>query len=537
MGRRSPSGRGARAHPGRGCPPPRTAPRRARRCRARIEIGVLQHGVHGPADRGAVAAALPGRQVEVDGLLVEAPASAGTPRSSSPATSRARARPVALVADRRRPRPQRPRRARRATRRHRPRAARAPVRRRRGSGTAASSSTVAPWASAPPAARTWALGARVEVTGALQRLAVHGHDEVVHRPRAGDVQQSPALARRPSARRAGRYVLEQLVALLGERPGRARPHDGRAVLPAHLGGHAGEHGDRELQALGRVHGHHPHGVVVALGQDRVAGAGPRWPGTCAQREVAAHAAAAGLRPRPRLVDDVAHPPPARRGRRARRERSRARAARRRCDRGGRRASPGRRPGRSTRCGRCRAATAWSAEALGRAGEQVAAAAGLRATSSSSTSLQPYSGERRAATSARPSVGSAAARRVSSRSRISGARYTTVAFSARYGSSRAARAPSSIGQRRARRQQHGDVARAARSQSAVAVAHRPALAQGGGDGRGDGGGLPLGAARRRRRRRGRAPSARARGPLPWSRRPRPAGVERAVRRLDVRLGTR
>ena len=46
--------------------------RPARRCRAPVtQVGVLEHGVHGAADRGAVAAALPRRQVEVDAVLVQ----------------------------------------------------------------------------------------------------------------------------------------------------------------------------------------------------------------------------------------------------------------------------------------------------------------------------------------------------------------------------------------------------------------------------------------------------------------------------------
>ena len=133
-----------------------------------------------------------------------------------------------------------------------------------------------------------------------------------------------------------------------------------------------------------------------------------------------------------------------------------------------------------------------------------------------------------------SVGSAAARSASSRSRISGARYTTDAFSARYGTARRGERRLEHRQRRARRQQHGDVARPARAQPAVAVADRPALAQRGGDGGGDRRGLALaqllgvdvvavvvvGA-----EHVDRAVVARL----------RPAGVERAVRRLHAGLG--
>ena len=152
-----------------------------------------------------------------------------------------------------------------------------------------------------------------------------------------------------------------------------------AAAALHLGGHAADDGDRELEALGGVHRHDPHGVVVVLGQDRVAG--PALRGLVA-RPTAGSAAGPARRRRstPGPGRRRSGPGATRRGRRHRRGRLRAPGARRRCGRAGRRASPGRRRGRSSATWAMASATAWSAEprrALAPSRSQ--AAAGARAT--------------------------------------------------------------------------------------------------------------------------------------------------------------
>ena len=110
----------------------------------------------------------------------------------------------------------------------------------------------------------------------------------------------------------------------------------------------------------------------------------------------------------------------------------------------------------------------------------------------------------------------------------------MAFSARYGMAERAERALQRRQRGARREQHGDVARAARPDVARAVADGPALAQRRGDGAGDGRRLApaqlvgvdvVAAVLVGAEHADRAVLARL----------GPAGVERSVRRLDERLG--
>ena len=144
---------------------------------------------------------------------------------------------------------------------------------------------------------------RIDLLG----LAVQRHDEVVHRSRAGDVEEPPALG-------VAHLLVERLVRLevvvvaLGQHPAVVRPDDRERRLAGGLGRQPADDRDRELQALGRMHRHHPHGVVVALGQDRVArpalGRLVRRPA-----QVPPDATPAGVGPRSCLVDDVAHATP------------------------------------------------------------------------------------------------------------------------------------------------------------------------------------------------------------------------------------
>ncbi len=134
-------------------------------------------------------------------------------------------------------------------------------------------------------------------------------------PGGGDVQQPAASRGRPSARRrgarprsrwSGRVLrqLDRVAALAAARaactpaPVRAPGASCRTAID-----------DRELEALRRVDGHHPHGVDVGLGQHRLGDPGgllalPRGPG-----EVGPQPAVLSLRPGPGLVDDEPQPAP------------------------------------------------------------------------------------------------------------------------------------------------------------------------------------------------------------------------------------
>ena len=411
----------------RRCPPPRTAPRRARRCRRRWR-----------GRRPAARRARPGRPPCRSGRAATAAGrgrrrpwpvrrrrcrrrrSAAPPSASSPAIAvgqpRWRWSPSAPT-----PRPIARARSALPLGDVGPRQLERVGRRSARAASAAPSSGVGAVAERRRAsASTVALGRLRRAVGVdVLGLAVQRHDEVVDGAGAGDVQQAAALG-------VAHLLVERLDTPRTARcPARRAPSCRPATRPTaprwplHLGGQPADDRDRELQALGGVHRHDPHGVVVALGQDRVAGPAlgrlVRGPA-----QVAPHAPPAGVGPRPGLVDDVAHAPPHVAGVGPAERASRARAARRRCGRAARRASTGRR--------RAAIDATWAM----RRGDRVvghrrrAAAANSRQRppavrqSYSSTSLQPYSGERRAATRASSSVGSAAARSASIRSRISGA---------------------------------------------------------------------------------------------------------------------
>ena len=506
------------------------------------EVGVLQHGVHGSADRRAVAAPLPRREVEVDGVLgqpgvVRRPArrppsvgrrggeqrrragwrsspSAPTPRPSARARS---ASHVAGVGPRQLERLGRRRGASgvgRAVERPRARGRRAP----------ASASTVALVALAVPS---------VDVL----RLAVQRHDEVVDGPGAGDVQQAPALG-------VAHLLVERLERLEQRRLSAARRSAQRARpgqttdiarAPLHLGGQPADDRDRELQALGGVHRHDPHGVVVALGQDRVAGpALGRLVGGPPQ--VAAHAASAGVGPRPGLVDDVAHPPPdvagvgpGERGlehaplvddaveQLGRRRRGRRRVAIER-DVGDRRADRmvGRAPPAASANGFQRPPAALPVVQL-----DVAAAVQRRAQGGDERQLVGRVGG-----GAQRQQQVADLRRDVDDRRVLGAVRDGEARRAPPRASAATCGPGAA--RRCRRRRHG------RSPPSPSPTGQPSRERGG-HGGGDDGRLALAQHLRRRRRR-RSWSARAEHvTVPWSRRPGPAGVERDVRRLHVGLG--
>ena len=67
--------------------------------------------------------------------------------------------------------------------------------------------------------------------------------------------------------------------------------------------------DRELEALGGVDGHDPHGVVVGLRQHGLGDPGALRRLLVDPLEVGPQAPAGGLAPRPRLVDHEPQPPP------------------------------------------------------------------------------------------------------------------------------------------------------------------------------------------------------------------------------------
>ncbi len=101
------------------------------------------------------------------------------------------------------------------------------------------------------------------------------HDQVIDGSRARYVQQ-------PSALGVAHLFVDRLVgdehpvvAASGEHPAVVRPHHAVGDCSARLGRQPGDDGDRKFEALGGVDGHHPDGVVVVLGQDRVGDAGLR----------------------------------------------------------------------------------------------------------------------------------------------------------------------------------------------------------------------------------------------------------------------
>ena len=136
---------------------------------------------------------------------------------------------------------------------------------------------------------------------------VQRDDQVVHRSGARDVEEAEALvvAHLLVDRDVGLEVvgddlradaIADRAAVLGE------VHLHGAALPAGPRGETGDDGDRELEALGGVDRHDPHGVVVGLGEDRLGDPGPLGGLLLDPVEVGAQAAAGGLAPGAGLVD-------------------------------------------------------------------------------------------------------------------------------------------------------------------------------------------------------------------------------------------
>ncbi len=134
------------------------------------------------------------------------------------------------------------------------------------------------------------------------------HDEVIDGAGACHVEQAPALG--VAHLFVDRLVVDEhpVVALAGEHPRVGVPDDAGGLAPLRLGGEPRHDRDRELEALGRVHRHHPHRIVVVLGQDRV---GHPTLGGLQRRpvQVAPQPVAAGVGPRPRLLDDITQTAP------------------------------------------------------------------------------------------------------------------------------------------------------------------------------------------------------------------------------------
>ena len=76
-----------------------------------------------------------------------------------------------------------------------------------------------------------------------------------------------------------------------------------------LGGHTGQHGDRELKTLRAVDGHDPHTVVVGLRQHRFRHPGIVGTLKAGPTEVGPQIDTAGIDPGPSLIDHEAQPPP------------------------------------------------------------------------------------------------------------------------------------------------------------------------------------------------------------------------------------
>ena len=188
--------------PGRGRLRPRPGRRRLVDAGAGREVDGLEHGVDGAADRGAVAALVPRRQLEVARVLRQARIgrAAARPRRDRVAMARWPAttvwrRPVGerMVA-RRAPLPTTARDSGRARRGGAARADRARC--------AVASSAASQCGASPPRATAARRGSTATVVGRACAPAVHRDDEVV--ARAGAARRRAAAASRgsPSARRS-----------------------------------------------------------------------------------------------------------------------------------------------------------------------------------------------------------------------------------------------------------------------------------------------------------------------------------------------
>ena len=230
-----------------------------------VEVAELEHAVDGAADRRAVATALPRRELEVDGVLAQA----GVVPSARRCPARSSASRVALIVDRIDARarvavrssaqplrigPRQLERVARSDGDRGDRRRRAPRRRSPVTGPAGR-----------PAARRWCLArCRPEGTAAVER-----HDEMVDRPRAGDVQQAASLG-------VAHLLVDRLevvvhpVALapasvqvsLGHTTPDVEVRRGLVVSPDTIV-------IGNSQALGGVDRHDADGVVVVLGKNRV----------------------------------------------------------------------------------------------------------------------------------------------------------------------------------------------------------------------------------------------------------------------------
>ena len=247
--------------------------------------------MHGAADRGAVAALVPRRQLEVAAVLREAGIARAAPRR--------RARRASVVA---------PTNAAPRALRERGVRARPPTRRGRDPGASGSAPGAARRRRAPAVGRrrTPASCAAFHSSSAcvqrrafdgreVARLAVHRHDEVIAGARARDVEQPQLLVevhllvdRLVQLEVRGLHALRQLhlVAAVGREQHlhAARRRDGR-------GRRAGTDHDRELETFRAVDRHDANRVVVGLGQHRLDD--PRALGTLQRRprEVVAQRAA------------------------------------------------------------------------------------------------------------------------------------------------------------------------------------------------------------------------------------------------------
>ncbi len=156
------------------------------------------------------------------------------------------------------------------------------------------------------------LGSRWDLR-VLAVLAVDGHDEVVAGAGGGHVEQSESLVMvHLLLEGLGELELGRAHALLqldGPRRGRWEPHLDAAREGPHLGGEAGQHHDRELQALGPVDGEDAHCLVVALGEHGLDDTGALGRLAFSPAEILAQGHATRLLPRSALVEHEAQAPP------------------------------------------------------------------------------------------------------------------------------------------------------------------------------------------------------------------------------------
>ncbi len=189
------------------------------------------------------------------------------------------------------------------------------------------------------------------------------HDEVVDRTRARDVEQPPPLGVAHLLVDRLELVVDVVAISAGEGPRPGWPHDASRRAALRLGGEPRHDGDRELEALGGVDRHDPHGDRGRARAGSCRRCDPPTPGA-APTPGSGGRRARRRRPTPAPGRSRSARDATRRGHRDSRARRRERDVRRRSRPAGRRASATRSESAIERTWAMASATGWSASASG-----------------------------------------------------------------------------------------------------------------------------------------------------------------------------